>query len=215
MPRFFFLFLLFFGLFGLAPWVAAQSGDSDGVVITAPTAGTPLQGSVVIEGSTRMDDFISWEITFGYASDNTGTWFIIAEGDEQVISDEIIQWDTTTITDGNYNLRLTVNRLGGRREHFVVNNLRVRNYSPIETITPSPTLTSTPFTQTPRPSSTLTNTIEPTHTPIPNTPTPLPTNPATITQSDINNSLLRGAAGALAAFVLVGLYLSLKRIAQK
>ncbi len=196
-------------------WVAAQTGDSSGVEITAPSTGTPLQGAISIVGSTLIDGFSSWEITFGYAHDTSGSWFLISEGDEQTTRGELAQWDTTTITDGDYNLRLTVYLQGGRREHFVVNNLRVRNYSPIETITPTPTLTSTPFTETPHPSRTPTSTTEPTETQIPNTPTPLPTNPATITQNNINNSLLRGGAGALVAFVLIGLYLSIKRIIRR
>lgn len=196
-------------------WVAAQTGDSSGVEITAPSTGTPLQGAISIVGSTLIDGFSSWEITFGYAHDTSGSWFLISEGDEQTTRGELAQWDTTTITDGDYNLRLTVYLQGGRREHFVVDNLRVRNYSPIETITPTPTLTSTPFTETPHPSRTPTSTTEPTETQIPNTPTPLPTNPATITQNNINNSLLRGGAGALVAFVLIGLYLSIKRIIRR
>lgn len=198
-----------------ASWVAAQSEDSAGVAITAPSPGTPLQGTVSIEGSTINEGFNSWEITFGYVSDSTGTWFLIAEGDEQVERGELTQWDTTTITDGNYNLRLTVYLEGGRRDHYVVNDLRVRNYTPIETITTTPTLTHTPFTETPRPSLTPTSTIQPSETPTPEPATPLPTNPVTITQRDINNSLIRGAAGALAAFVLIGLYLSIKRIFRR
>jgi hypothetical protein len=215
MRRFLFVILALLEMLGPASWVAAQSGDSAGVEITAPSPSTPLQGTVTIEGSTIVEGFISWEITFGYASDSTGTWFLVAEGDEQVSSGELTQWDTTTITDGNYNLRLTVYVQGGLREHYVVNDLRVRNYSPIETSTSIPTVTSTPYTETPRPSLTPSSTSQPTDTAIPNTPTPLPTNPVTITQRDINNSLIRGAAGALAAFVVVGLYLSIKRMIQK
>jgi hypothetical protein len=215
MRRFISLFLALLGMVVQASWVAAQSADSAGVAITAPSSGTPIQGTVNIEGSTLIENFISWEITFSYANDSTGTWFLIAEGDEQVSSGVLTQWDTTTISDADYNLRLTVFIDGGRREHFVIDNLRVRNYSPIETITPTPTLTSTPFTETPRPSLTPSDTAQPTDTAIPNTPTPLPTNPATITKSDINNSLMRGAAGALTAFVVIGLYLSIKRMVQK
>lgn len=215
MRRSFFVILALLGVLVPASWVAAQSEDSAGVEITAPSSDAPIQGTVAIEGSTIVEGYISWEVTFGYANDSTGSWFLIAEGDEQVKSGELTQWDTTTITDGDYNLRLTVYIRGGRREHYLVNNLRVRNYSPIETITPTPTLTSTPYTETPRPSLTLTSTSQPTDTPIPDTPTPLPTNPITITQNDINNSLIRGAAGALAALVLVGLYLSIKRMIRK
>jgi hypothetical protein len=198
-----------------ASWAAAQSGDAVGVEILAPAPGTPLQGTLVIQGSTQSEGFISWEVAFGYASDTSGTWFLIAEGDQPISSGELAQWDTTTITDGDYNLRLTVYLQGARRQHDVVEGLRVRNYSPIETVTHTPTLTVTPFTQTPLPSLTPTPTIQPTETPLPQTPTPLPTNPAIITQNDINNSLMRGAAGALAAFVIVGLYLSFKQIFRK
>ena len=162
MRRFIFVILILLGMLVPASWVTAQSADSAGVEITTPRPGTPLQGTVAIEGSTIVEGFISWEVTFGYASDSTGTWFLIAEGDQQVSSGELTQWDTTTITDGNYNLRLTVYLQGGRREHYLVSDLRVRNYSPIETITPTPTLTATPYTVTPRPSLTPTSTTRPT-----------------------------------------------------
>lgn len=195
--------------------VAAQSAENPGVQISAPSPGAPLKGSVSITGNTAVAGFLSWEVNFGYAQDTTGTWFLIAEGAQPVNQGELAQWDTTTITDGNYNLRLTVYLEGGRREHFVVNDLRVRNYSPIETTTPTPTLTSTPFTETPRPSLTPSLTLIPSETAIPDTPTPLPANPVIITQGDLNNSLTRGAAGAAAAFVLVGLYWSVKRVFRK
>ena len=215
MRRSIFVILTLLGMLIPALGVFAQSGDSPGVSISAPAPGTPIQGIVTIAGRTRAEGFQSWELTFGYAEDSTGTWFLIAEGDELIPEGELAQWDTTTITDGTYNLRLTVFLAGGRREHVVVNDLRVRNYSPIETITPTPTLTSTPFTETPRPSLTATITQTPTETPIPSTFTPLPTNPVEITQTDINYSLIRGVAGAAAAFMAVGLYLSVKRIFRR
>ena len=215
MRRLFFVILTLLLIFTPDLWVAAQSGDSPGVQISAPTQGSPLKGLVTIDGNTTIEGFLSWEITFGYAGDATGTWFLLAEGDQAIPQGELTQWDTSTITDGNYNLRLTVFLEGGRREHFVVNDLRVRNYSPVETITPTPTLTSTPFTVTPQPSLTPSLTPIPSETPIPATPTPLPTNPAIITQQNLTNGLTRGAAGAAAAFLLVGLYWSVKRIFRK
>ena len=88
--------------------------------------------------------------------------------------------------------------------------------TPIPTDTPLPTPTPLPTdTPTPTPVPPTSTPIPPTETPFPDTPTPLPTNPASITQREINNSLIRGAAGALAAFVLVGLYLSIKRIIRR
>jgi hypothetical protein len=215
MRRLFFVVLTF--IFACTPGlrVAAQNADIPGVQVSAPLPGTALKGLVTITGNTAVEGFLSWELNFGYARDTTGTWFLIAEGDEPISQGELTQWDTTTITDGNYNLRLTVYLDGGRREHFVVNDLRVRNYSPVETTTPTPTLTSTPFTETPRPSLTPSLTVIPSETAVPDTPTPLPTNPVTITQSDLSNSLTRGAAGAAAAFLLIGLYWSIKRVFRK
>ena len=212
MRRLFVFILILAASFAPGFWVFAQTGNSPGVEITAPVPGSPLKGLVTIEGSAAADGFRSWEITFGYADDTTGTWFLIAEGDEPVTRNELTQWDTTTITDGNYNLRLTVFLEGGQRRHFIVENLRVRNYSPVETITPTPTLTSTPYTVTPLPSVTPTITPRPTQTPVPPTATPLPTNPAVITRSDLTNGLTRGAAGAAAAFMLIGLYISIKKM---
>jgi len=189
---FLFVTLVFLGLIPTF-WVHAQDQNPNQAEITSPTAGDALRGVAVIRGNTDLDDFTSWELTFGYANDTTGTWFFLAEGDEPFQDETLTQWDTTTITDGTYNLRLTIYLSEGRRDHFIVRDLRVRNYTPIETITPTPTLTHTPNTVTPLPSLTPTLTRVPTETAIPATPTPLPTNPVEISNRDLNNSLLRGA----------------------
>ncbi|MFN2303974.1 MAG: hypothetical protein ACK2TV_09615, partial [Anaerolineales bacterium] len=76
MRRFIFMILALLGMLVQASWVSAQSGDAIGVEITAPASGSPIQGTVAISGSTIIEGFISWEITFGYASDTTGTWFL-------------------------------------------------------------------------------------------------------------------------------------------
>ena len=215
MRRILFLILLLVFISVPGSLVLAQSGDSRGAEISAPVPGSPLKGVVSIVGTTAMAGFQSWEITFSYVSDTTGSWFLIDEGQEIITQSEISQWDTATITDGDYNLRLTIFLEGGRREHYVVEQLRVRNYSPVETITPIPSITPTPYTETPLPSETPTVTQPHTDTPIPDTPTPLPTNPATITQNDITNSISQGVAGAAAVFVLIGLYISVKRMLRR
>jgi hypothetical protein len=180
--------------------------------ITSPTAGDAIRGIVPVRGTNEVDGFQSWELTFSYTRDTTGTWFFISEGDETITDGTLSEWDTTTLTDGSYNLRLTVFLEGGRRTHFITPDLRVRNYTPIETSTPIPTLTSTPFTVTPKPSLTPTITQSPTET---LTLTPLPTNPIEITNGNVSNSLMRGAAGALAAFLIIGLYTTLRKVFRK
>lgn len=206
------LFILFILItIQIGPLVSAQEQDTSTVEITSLRAGEAIRGIVRIVGNTAVDGFVSWELTFSYTNDTTGTWFIIAEGDELIEDGTLTEWDTTTITDGNYKLRLTVFLEAGRRSHFVLPDIRVRNYTPIETDTSTPTLTPTPFSVTPQPSSSPTITQMPTNTPIPNTPTPLPTNPLVFSASKVSGSLVRGATGAMAFFVIIGLYGTIKK----
>ena len=205
------LFLLtLFPVYG----VCAQTGESTGVEITSPETGAALQGIVAITGNTAVGGFISFEVTFGYASDTTGTWFLISEGEEPVNNNLLAEWDTTTLTDGQYNLRLTVFQQDGKRDHFIIHDLRIRNYSSIETQTPTPSITPTPSGNILLETDS-TPTVTPTEAIEAPTPTPLPQNPLAISKGDISNSLLRGIAGAFAIFLLAGLYISVQRLFRR
>lgn len=201
-------------LISLLPgWLArAQAQEAAKVEVTSPAAGEAVRGQVAIYGNTAVAGFISWELNFAYSTDTTGSWFLIAEGDQPVTAGLLAEWDTTTITDGDYQVRLTVFLEGDRRTHFLVPDIRVRNYTTIETLTPISTLTATPYTLTPQPSPTPSPSQPSSQTPVPETPTPLPTNPIAISTAEINTSWQKGALGSLAAFLLIGLYLSLKTI---
>jgi hypothetical protein len=93
---------------------------------------------------------------------------------------------------------------------YTVEDLRVRNYTAIETNTPTPvTPTATPLPgDTPVPTSTPT----PTETPIPPTPTSLPPNPIQVTGVDFTTSLVKGIAIVAGAFVIIGIYASIKNL---
>jgi hypothetical protein len=186
--------------------ISARKGE-----ISSQVDGQVIFGIVPVEGNTLVEGFLSWELNYGFADDTTGTWFLIAESDEPIADGLLAEWDTTQITDGDYNLRLTLFLEEGRRSHNTVRGLRVRNYSPIETDTPEPTLTSTPFTVTPLPSNTPSPTQIPTATAIPPTITPLPTNSLELDPTALSNSMMRGAAGVLAMFIVIGLYTSIKK----
>jgi hypothetical protein len=125
----------------------------------------------------------------------------------------LAEWDTSTLTDGNYILRLVVNRTDGSRVVVIVPSLRIRNYSPVETSTPTPP--STPAaspTSLPGSGPNPTMTALPSATTVPPTITPLPTNPAVLSQHDVSTSLLRGAAGTGIALASLGLYLSIRKL---
>jgi hypothetical protein len=184
-------------------------GETQPVVIEFPLPGQALLGNVSIVGNTSIDDFQSSELSFGYQNNPTNTWFLIERSDQPVSNDVIASWDTTTITDGNYILRLVILLEDGQQQTITVSGIRVRNYSPIETDTPTPT---TP-TVTPLPGDTPipTTTPSPTITPIPPTLTPLPTNPAQLSPSTITNTAIKGVIGVFVLFGILGIYIYFKR----
>ncbi len=178
------------------------------VALLAPMDGAVLQGSVPIRVALPQDEITHLALEFAYAQDTTDTWFPLWEADAPPADDVLATWDTFAITDGDYRLRLTITLADGRTLTATVNGLRVRNYSPIET----PTSTDTP---TPPPEAQLPLSLTPSETDTPTpprTPTPLPTNPAEITPQRLTASLRTGALGALLAFLLFGLYTTLRRL---
>jgi hypothetical protein len=190
---------LFFGMVLASPVLArnAQFGDP---VIVAPRLGDVLQGVVTITGTSDVTGFVAAEISFSYMDDPTGTWFLISKNSQPVFSNTLATWDTTIITDGIYVLRLRVYLIDGSSSDTLVSGLRVRNYSPVETPTPMALAPET----TPLP------TITPTATPFP-TPTTLPPNPATLAPTDVSTSILYGGLAGILTFMIIGIYLWLRR----
>ena len=176
--------------------------------ILAPVGGQALQGSLPIEGHIPPAGFAGAELSFAYQASSPQTWFLIAELNQ--IPDNLVlaQWDTTTITDGIYVLRLLVTNVDGSHSSIMIPGLRVRNYSPVETITPTPVAP----TATPEPGDTPLPTVTPTATitPIPLTPTPLPLNPAQINRLDILANMGKGALATLAFLSVLGIYQTIK-----
>jgi hypothetical protein len=183
--------------------------------VRSPLPGQALQGRVPVLVRGLPPDYETVELAFSYSSDPTGTWFLMAEFERPVPSEKIYEWDTTTLSDGNYTLRLAVTRRSAAQVIVIVPGLRVRNYTPIET--PTPTLSPTP-SLTPKPGLTRTATVivtptiyyTPTITPVPPSATPLPTNPAQLSFEDITINLRQGALGVAACFAVVGVYASLR-----
>ncbi|NUM45185.1 MAG: hypothetical protein HUU38_10805, partial [Anaerolineales bacterium] len=62
--------------------------------ITAPAGGEAVQGQVTITGASGVPDFFFAELSFAYAGDPTGTWFLIAETFTPVQSGPLATWDT-------------------------------------------------------------------------------------------------------------------------
>jgi len=180
--------------------VRAQYAQFGNPVIVSPRPGDVLQGVVTIAGYSDVEEYASDELSFAYADDPTGTWFLIATNSQPVVNNTLATWDTTVITDGNYVLRLRVYITGGNYREIFVSGLRVRNYTPVETLTPTVLA----------PEATPLATISPTATSFPK-PTSLPRNPAELAPKDVSSSILYGGLTAILTFVIVGIYLWLRR----
>lgn len=197
------LFLLILSLFSIASTQSVVQTESAIVTeapqITSPTSGQVLQGLVPIRINLPAQ-VASAELAFSYDGDPRDNWFLIAEFTDLEAGVLEINWDTTTLTDDNYTLRLLVWTSSGSIT-FLVTGLRVRNYMPIETTTPKPTSTAIPQ-ETLSPSLIPTTTMS---TPPP-TMTPLPSNPAQISMQEIMASAGKGMGVALTIFLLIGIY---------
>ncbi|HJS28585.1 MAG TPA: hypothetical protein VJ768_03120 [Anaerolineales bacterium] len=185
---------------------AVQTEEPEVVEITSPVPGQALQGIVPVFGTVRTNrGFISGRLVFSYEADDRGSWFEVGPVPRMVEESELGIWDTTSLTDGNYALRLEVSLASGEVITHTVSGLRVRNYSMIETDTPAPTQTLPPDSGPTRepPSA-------PTSTRRPSTPTLLPPNPAEITVAQLSGSAGRGVLITLAVFAALG-FLVLRR----
>lgn len=187
--------------------------------ISAPVAGQTLSGQVSVVGTADAPNFASAELAFAYAADPTGTWFPLARLTQPVQEAILAAWDTTQISDGEYSLRLRVYSQDGTFQDFTVTGLQVQNSAPPATSTSVPA-TSQPVEVVPASTEESPLVVEsapaPTVTPIPvspsgPTPAPLPANPAALRVDQINFYLIRGALLALALFIVLGLFLRLRR----
>ena len=187
--------------------IAAQTNPP--VAITSPAAGETLRGQVTVTGTLDIPSSASAELDFAYASNSTETWFTIQTFSEPVVNSTLTVWDTTSITDGDYILRLRVNFEDGTFQEVTV-PVKVGNdvvptptpLPPTSTPEEAPVLVPTPFLLAASPT--------PTEMPRP-TPTALPPNPASLRQNEIYTSLGRGALVILGLFVLAGLIIRIRR----
>lgn len=188
--------------------IAAQ--DIPAVAITSPLPGDILRGVVTITG--RMDDpnFLSAQLDFTYASIPADTWFTLQAFSQPVLDSALTEWDTLSMTDGEYLLRLRLTRTDGSFLDVTV-PVTVQNDEPIATATAIST--STPVAdievQIPTPFL-LASSPTPTEPPLP-TPTALPVNPVALNRNAIYMSLGRGALVILGLFIFAGILLRLRR----
>jgi len=186
--------------------IAAQ--DSPPPAITNPKPEAILRGEVTIAGSTAIPNFIFAQLDFAYASNSSDTWFNIQMFSQPMADSTLAVWDTTSISDGDYVLRLRVTLEDGTFQEVLV-PVKVMNDTVLPTPTSVPTSTPEIAVQIPTP---FLLAVSPTPTDLPRpTPTMLPPNPASLGQNQIYGSLGRGALVIVGLFALAGLIVRFRR----
>ncbi len=118
--------------------VNAQNVIDSTVGITDPLPGNPIQGLVQITGFIDIEEWEYFNLEFAFTHQNV--WFPISMRQIEIGGNILGEWDTSSITDGNYDLRLTVFLSDETSLEIISEGIRVRNYSVIETNTPAPTI---------------------------------------------------------------------------
>jgi hypothetical protein len=186
--------------------VAAQ--DSPPLAITSPAAEELLRGQVAITGRLDVPVFTTARLEFAYATNPTDTWFLIQTFSQPPADSTLATWDTTSITDGSYLLRLQVTFEDGTLQEVIVPVQIGNDALPTATPEPSPTpepesaLLPTPFLLAASPTPTEARRA---------TPTALPPNPVSLEQGEVYRSLGRGALVILGLFALAGLLIRTRR----
>jgi hypothetical protein len=182
------------------------------VSIASPQTGMTLRGQVEILGTMDVPNFASAELAFGFvdaagiASNPADAWFIIQTFPQPKVDSPLAVWDTTSVTDGDYNLRLRVRLQDGSFQDSVVTGVKIRNDLPEPTVTPTEDLQ--PISSAVAP---------PTNVPATPTravfvqPTSLPSNPAALKTSQVYATFGRGAFIALGLFVILSFLLRLRK----
>ncbi len=165
--------------------------------------GDVLQGVVNIEGQAAAPGFSSYEVSFRYAHSNDGGWFLIAQNDQPVEDGTLAVWDTTLISDGDYDVRLLLLLMDGHQQEVVVEGVQVRNYTPVATLT-GPGGSEEPLVS-------VTAAPEPSQTAILPTSTAFAANPGAISRADIYYNLARGVSFTALVFIFLWAYQAVRK----
>jgi hypothetical protein len=196
-------------------WAASAQPVAQGPSrINSPAENGVVRGTVPIVGTAIDPDFWKYEIYFAPEPNPSGQWVSIGEVHEKQVAEGLLEtWQTGTIPDGKYSLRLRiVNRTGNYRD-IGVRSILVANAAPTETPRP---------TNTPQPTATITPAATPTFI-VPSSPLSQPTATPTLARPnrstlpaalDLNSwrrSLCLGAEWMAGILIVLGLVFVLRR----
>src|SRR5262249_27204871 len=207
-------------LAALAPARPAEAQlDTTGSKITSPKDGDSLFGLVNIQGTASNPNMQRYTLQFDLQETQPVQWFPIAGPITQQVKDGVLgQWNTTSVPDGRYQIRLRVVLRDGTVLEDKVQNLHFTNKQPtaLPTVLPTATIPTT-TNPTAGPSPTPLIVQPPSNTPRPALPTvavtlapPTPdpaSGPDAVTVfSAMQSAFCTGVYIALGAFFVLGVY---------
>lgn len=128
----------FFPTFPAQPTVTSAPYD---VRITYPVSGSQIAGFITIVGSASHPRFLQYALEYGPDPNPGNLWYaLMAPSRQPVINGGMASWNTTTVSDSTYQLRLHVWLNDGTETFALVTGLRVSNRQPtaVPTRTPTP-----------------------------------------------------------------------------
>lgn len=166
-----------------------------GLYITSPESGAVVEGVVEIKGSIPEDGFSSAELLYEYSQAELENWFLIKRLDQVVRDGVLAAWDSTTITDGVYSIKLVVRAQDGTENEVIVENIQVSNYSQASIQTGA----AQPANPGNAPSVVDALKANPSVTEV-------SSNPASVFQEDVRRTAIIGALFAFLALSILALY---------
>ncbi len=194
-------FLRVFALLPLLGFLLQPNQQVGGLSILSPGSGEVVRGVVQVTGSTGTNVFASYNLAYAYESSDTTNWFPIATASQPVNTGILGSWDTTTITDGNYSLRLVVTHQDGSQNETLTKNIQVRNYTSPETTAETGSTTAVNPGQPQQPASDGSSTSA--------------TNPASLEQIELQQAVVKGLAFGGGFIVLFGIVALIRRASRR
>lgn len=205
------------------PYHVTAQDTTGSAQITSPKTEDVLFGLVSIQGTASNANMQRYVLEFDLQDNSQEQWFPIAGPITQQVKAGVLgQWNTTTVTDGRYQIRLRVVLRDGTVLSSIVQNLHVTNRQPtsLPTGLPSATLIPPRGSPTAGPSPTPIIQQPPTDTPRPATATAIPAAivptaadstgsggpPIVVVFQAVQNSFCSGVTLALIAFAVFGVY---------
>ncbi|HLO15951.1 MAG TPA: hypothetical protein VK206_14050 [Anaerolineales bacterium] len=98
---------------------------ADKIIITSPEPGTEISGTVNITGTANVPNFAFYK--YEYALMGMQNWATISAGNQVVNNEQLGEWNTLSVTNGDYFLRLVIIDNVGKSLEPCVIAVRVAN----------------------------------------------------------------------------------------